>query len=150
MKHLAPLLLLLLSLTVQASDRLTYFTDFNTLRASHPESRVLVLLFSQPECGYCDLVRNEFLLPLQQQQRPELVIRELKIPGFDDVRNRDNQWVTPAAFAKSYDINFFPSVQMLDLEGEALGDPLVGISSTDFYGYYLDQALEQALHQRQP
>ncbi|GAA0683771.1 hypothetical protein GCM10009104_06220 [Marinobacterium maritimum] len=145
MRFLAPLLLILFSLPSKASDGLTFFTGFDVLRDTQAEAQVLILLFSQPECGYCDQVRDGFLLPLQQQQRPELVIRELKVPGFEDVRNRDNQVMTPRAFAQSYAINFYPSVLMLSLDGAPLTEPLVGISSVDFYGYYLDQAIEQAL-----
>ncbi len=145
MRYLVPLLLLLLSLPSKAADGLAHFTGFDALRDIHPEPQLLVLLFSQPECGYCDQVRNEFLLPLQQQHRRELVIRELKVPGFEDVRDRDHNWLTPQAFARRYAISFYPSVLMLSLDGAPLAEPLVGISSTDFYGYYLDQTIEQAL-----
>lgn len=146
MKYLAPLLLMLFSLPIQAADGLTPFTGFDRLYNSNNQPpRVLILLFSQPECGYCDLVRNDFLLPLQRQHRPELVIREIKIPGFEEVRNRENHLLAPDAFARSYAISFYPSVLMLALDGTPLAEPLVGISSADFYGYYLDQTIEQAL-----
>ncbi len=145
MKYLAPLLMLLFSLHTLAAEELTRFDNFGAIREQSPDARLLILLFSQPECGYCDLVRNEFLLPLQHQHRPELVIRELKVPGFDDVQDRHNHSLSAEAFAHHYAIHFFPSVLILDLEGTPRAEPLVGISSSDFYGYYLEQAIDQAL-----
>lgn len=140
----------MLSLPLQAADKLDWFTGFGAVRSSSPEARVLVLLFSQPDCGYCDLVRNEFLMPLSRQNRAELAIREIKVPSFDTVLSRENQPLSPRAFASRYAINFYPSVLMLDLNGNALGTPLVGISSRDFYGFYLDQAIDQALSATAP
>lgn len=150
MKYLIPLILFLFSLPLQAGDHLPYFTGFKETRSATPSARVLVLLFSQPECGYCDLVRRDFLLPLQQQQRHELVIRELKLPGSDNLRDRHHNLVSAADFAGSYSIGFYPSVLMLSMDGTPLDAPLVGISSTDFYGYYLDQAITLALTRLNP
>lgn len=145
MSRLIALLWLLLAWPAAAQPALTEYTGFDEFERTPVRPRVIVLLFSQPECGFCDQVRNDFLLPLTHQQRPELAIRELKVPGFGAVRSADGQLLEPAAFARRYGIRFYPSVLMLDRRGQALTEPLIGISSADFYGYYLDQAIEQAL-----
>jgi len=138
-------LLLLFSAHLQATEKLPWFIGFEALKSNDTTPKVLVLLFSQPDCHYCDQVRTDFLLPLQHQQRPELAIRELKIPGSGDVLDPLNERLSADAFARRYAISFFPSVLMLSMQGDALAAPLIGISSPDFYGYYLDQAIEQAL-----
>ncbi|MBV0931980.1 thioredoxin domain-containing protein [Marinobacterium weihaiense] len=145
MKRTLALLLLLVCLPLQAGDRLPYFSGFDTLSRTAPNARVLVMLFSQPDCRYCDLVREEFLLPLQSQQRTDLAIRELKVPSDTEVRNATQQLVTPGTFAKQYAIAFYPSVLVISPDGTPLGEPLIGISSRDFYGFYLDQAINKAL-----
>ncbi|MBA4501948.1 thioredoxin domain-containing protein [Marinobacterium marinum] len=150
MKLFFALLLILPALPAKAAETLPYFTGFEPLRAQTPAPQILVLLFSQPECVYCDLVRGDFLLPIHRKQQSELIVRELKVPGAGMIKTGDHQPETPSTFAQRYGIKFFPSVLMLGLDGMALGEPLVGISSRDFYGYYLDQAIEQALMHTQP
>lgn len=146
MKHLLSLCLLILSMSAQAAGSLPFFRDFDSLAAD--DTRALLMLFSQPDCAYCDLVRNEFLLPLHQQPPQGLQIRELKVPGTQPVNDADGQALSARELAHRYGINFFPSVLLIAPDGRALGAPLVGISSRDFYGHYLDQAITAALQQQ--
>jgi hypothetical protein len=40
-----------------------------------------------------------------------------------------------------------PTVMLFSPRGVALGEPLVGFGSADYYGYFLDQHIDAALAQ---
>jgi thioredoxin-related protein len=48
-------------------------------------------------------------------------------------------------FAKRYGIRAVPTVIVFDGGGAQVTQPLVGLSSVDFYGLYLEQAIEAGL-----
>ncbi|GAA0785986.1 thioredoxin family protein [Marinobacterium sediminicola] len=145
MKPIAILFFLLLCAPCRASEALSPFTGLAALRESYPANTLLVLMFSQPDCPYCDTVRSDFLLPLHNRQRDELIVRELKVGMGGEVVDQNGNSVSHKTLADRYGVSLFPSVLMLDLDGDVLDKPLVGISSTEFYGYYLDQAIDRAL-----
>ncbi len=49
-----------------------------------------------------------------------------------------------AAFAQQQDMKFTPTVALFDAHGRLLGEPLVGLSLPDYYGTYLERAIEEA------
>ncbi len=109
--------------------------------------KAVLVLFSQPDCSYCDLVREEFLRPLHINPPEGLAIRELKVATASPIQAADGSFIHAADFALRLNVRFFPSVLLLSPDGEQqLTEPLIGISSRDFYGYYLDQAITQALN----
>lgn len=142
MRQLATLALCLISSLANAQT----LPPLTQLGHDNREEHVWLVLFSQPDCSYCDLVRNEFLLPLQKHPPQGLAIRELKVATAGPVTTTQGDQISARDFAKGLNVRFYPSVLLLDEEGQSLTEPLVGISSRDFYGFYLDQAIDQALH----
>ncbi|MBP0048969.1 hypothetical protein H9C73_09480 [Marinobacterium sp. AK62] len=140
---------LLLSSSV-AAQALQPLTSLKALDSMTPRPRAVLILFSQPDCRFCDLVREEFLVPLEQQPPQGLVIREYKVATAPAITDSDGSTLTPSAFASRYNVRFYPTVSLISPAGEPLADPLIGISSTDFYGYYLDQAINDALNAPRP
>ena len=56
----------------------------------------------------------------------------------------DGAALTQGAFAARYKARVAPTVIMLDAQGRALADPIVGAGMAGFYGAFLDRALERA------
>jgi hypothetical protein len=52
---------------------------------------------------------------------------------------------TQAEFARRHQVTMVPTVMLLGPRGEALGEPLVGFGSADYYGYFVDQRIDAAL-----
>lgn len=103
----------------------------------------LVILVSLPGCPYCEVVRRNYLLPLQRDaglHAWQLNISDKTTPliGFD------GKATTAAAQVAAWKAGFTPTVLFLGPQGQELAERLVGLGSNDFYGAYLDERLATA------
>lgn len=137
------------------------------LRQSARERTVVVVLFSLPGCAFCQAVRAEQLIHLAREQAGRGVrVVEYELgdhsafsvtePGVADRlaapasrRNMplpqvSSRAASPAALAAALRVRVAPTVLFLGADGEELAERLVGYSSPDFYGAYLDQRIMQA------
>ena len=48
-------------------------------------------------------------------------------------------------FAARYKIKLTPTIWIVDGDGNSLVDPIVGLTTPDYYGYYLDRAIDDSL-----
>ncbi|MDQ7015730.1 MAG: thioredoxin fold domain-containing protein [Gammaproteobacteria bacterium] len=105
----------------------------------------LLISFSAEECHYCELIEEDFLEPLllRQVDRDRVIIRKLELDG-EDVRGFDGVLLSPAALARFYGVTVTPTVLFLDSKGEELSERLIGISTPDLFGAYLEQSIDQA------
>ncbi|HEY0878680.1 MAG TPA: thioredoxin fold domain-containing protein [Zeimonas sp.] len=111
------------------------------------DAELVVALFSLPGCPYCEVVRRNYLRPLEGQVRALRVV-EYGIDdtrGFTDVSTETTLPDSAAALAKSLGIRVAPTVVFLGKDGHELAERLVGYNSPDFYGAYLDRRIASAL-----
>lgn len=127
------------------------------LREAARDGVVIVALFSLPGCPYCEAVRRDQLRHLargQAAQRLRVVEYELgdrrpfagatAPPDGPADAARAGTLRTPAALAASLDIRVAPTVAFIGPDGREIAERLVGYSSPDFYGGYLEQRIAQA------
>ena len=103
----------------------------------------LVILVSLPGCPYCEVVRRNYLLPLQRDtglHAWQLNISDKTTPliGFN------GKATTAAAQIAAWKAGFTPTVLFLGPQGQELAERLVGLGSNDFYGADLDERLATA------
>lgn len=123
--------------------------DLEAVAAVATERDVPVLLmFSSPFCSYCQLVEEDFLEPmlLSGDYTDKVVIRkvgmtigERKLTGFH------GEPITVDELASRYDVSLTPTLVFVDSEGHALAKNLVGVTTVDYYGYYVDESIDVAL-----
>ncbi|RDK11673.1 SoxW family protein [Cupriavidus lacunae] len=101
----------------------------------------LVVLVSMPGCSYCDAVRRNYLGP--QAAAGEIAVRELDMTADTPLRDADGSLTTARDWARAHQVRVAPTVLFLDRQGRAAASPLRGMQP-DFYGAYLEQALDQA------
>ena len=108
---------------------------------------VVLVLFMRPNCAYCKTVLNEFLIPLSRNSESEsrLVMRIVDNSSFSVMRDFDGRPTPQRRFADANSVKLVPAVMLFDADGHVLANPLVGISSVDYYGFFLDRAIDQAL-----
>lgn len=116
------------------------------LRDSARERVVVVALFSLPGCPFCEAVRRDQLRHLAREQASlrvveyDLTDRSPFAPAGRSAAAAES----PAALAAALGIRLAPTVVFLAPDGSELAERLIGYSSPDFYGAYLEQRLEQA------
>jgi thioredoxin-related protein len=110
------------------------------------EGRVLLVLFSESGCQWCERVRREYLLPMQRnaEVQKKALFFQVDVDSSTSLRDFAGRSTTQSAIARQYGIRIMPTVLMLGPKGETLAEPLIGFSSSDFYGAYLDERIEKA------
>ena len=106
----------------------------------------ILLMFSAQHCGYCARVREEFLLPMASgtAYAKKVIIRETRVDDPRPLRDFDSQPVLPRDLAWRYDVSLTPTILFLDGRGRELTKRIVGLGTPDFFGLYLDAAIDQA------
>jgi thioredoxin-related protein len=109
-------------------------------------NKPLIVLFSLPGCGYCKVVRENYLAPLLRDATPadRPLIREVDITSDAPLKGFGGEALTRKCFAASYGVKLAPTVILMDETGAPLTDRLVGGDTAGFYGAYLDKALSTA------
>lgn len=112
--------------------------------AAQAAGEPLVLMFSLPDCGYCRVVRRNYLLPMLRDGaavRPH--IRELTMTGREAIADFDGMVTTPTAVAKRYQVKVAPTLVFVNAAGELLAEPLVG-GEHMFYDAMLERSFEES------
>ena len=139
---LSKLILLLFALNAHAADELTDAADLQRLAATNP-NEVIVLMISQQNCGYCSRVKEDYLKPLMKSENhPPL--RILHLDRSDKVVDFDGEKRSGSIIASKLGGRFTPTLLFVDGKGNQLHEPIVGLTTPEYYGYYLDEAIANA------
>ena len=131
-----------------AADGLRAADDLQaTLKLARDQRAPVLLAFMLTTCPYCAIARRDYLVPMQasEQWRGKVIIREVVLDAGGTIRDFSGNTVTAREFAKRYGIRSVPTVIVFDGSGGQANQPLVGLASSDFYGLYLEQAIEAGL-----
>ncbi|MHB8455580.1 MAG: thioredoxin fold domain-containing protein [Acidiferrobacterales bacterium] len=116
------------------------------LQADALRARPVLVFFSARSCAYCKEVENLYLKPMYADAgyRDKVIIRQVDIDSTRVMRDFSGKSTSGVAFARRYGVSLTPTIKFLDARGRELVPALVGVSSPDFYGSYLDQAITAA------
>lgn len=110
------------------------------------EHKPIIIFFSLPECHYCHVVRENYLIPMLRdasaKQRP--IIREIDMTDKNKVVGFDGKNITRSAIVKNMHVRVAPTLVFLDAEGKQLTEPLIGGDTVGFYDAYLQKTLNEA------
>ena len=106
----------------------------------------LLVIVASDSCSYCEILKREIIRPMiiSRAYENKILIRELMLESAAVV-DFDGSLITVDDFARRYKARLTPTVLLLGPDGTELVPRTVGISNIEFYGYYLDQSIEQAL-----
>jgi thioredoxin-related protein len=111
------------------------------------EKRIpILLLFTQENCGFCEIVRSDFLRPmlLNNEYDSRVLIRQIEFDG-DDVIGFDGKTTSMDNITERYNVGFTPTVIFLDSKGKELADKIIGITTVHYYGGFLDDNIDLSL-----
>jgi thioredoxin-related protein len=115
-------------------------------QTSQQKQLPIVVLFSATHCGYCSIIKDEFLRPMliSGDYTDKAMIRVIEIDSSDDLVDLNGQPISAEAFADRYDIYLTPTLAFFDAQGNELATRMVGVTTVDYYGGYLDAAIDES------
>lgn len=107
----------------------------------------IMLVFGARGCRYCELLDRDFLKPMliSGDYTNKVLIREVMISDDSKLVDFAGKRIPTTRLADRYHVSVTPTVVFVDAKGRQLTSPMVGVSSPDYYGAYLDQAIAAAL-----
>jgi len=111
----------------------------------------ILIMFSMQHCPYCELIREDFLKPMLRSGDYEnkVIIREIHSDSYATLRDFDGKEVSVDELAHRYRASLSPTVVFLDHTGRELSKRMIGVTTVDYYGGYLDEAIEQSFTRMQ-
>ena len=108
---------------------------------------IVLVMFAGEHCSYCETVLNEFLIPMSRNAdyQAKLVMRKVELSSYESMKNFQGGKTPHRRFAGDNGVRLVPTVMLFDTEGKLLTKPVVGLGTIDYYGYYLDQAIDKSL-----
>ena len=104
----------------------------------------VLVLFSSPECAYCERVKREYLVPMHKDPayRNRVIIREVTVGANTPITDFVGTPTTEGAFAASSKVFMVPTVKVFDTRGNEASEAIVGLLIADLYFGYLEAAIE--------
>jgi thioredoxin-related protein len=144
-----PWLLLLAACAAHASSPSLPVVNDLRVEAQQAAARQLpiLLLFSTEYCEFCQLIRQDYLVPMRQDSayRDRVLIREVPAGGIHYLRDFDGELIGGDSLALRYGADLIPTLVFIDSRGRRLTEPLVGFVSRHYYDQALDAHIDQAL-----
>lgn len=138
--------------TVSANDALgesPALIDANDLaadvRAMRTYGQPLLILYSQAGCTWCEEARR-YIVPMAADAKTgdKALYRQVNIDSNAKLIDFTGQGSSHRAFAQARKVSLTPTVVLYGPDGQAIGEPIVGMRLPDFYGQYLINAIESA------
>ena len=129
----------------QSAGQLPRVDDFTVLaREAHARRAPIVIAFVRASCVYCAIAKRDYLVPMHRDAkwRERMIMREVDLDRRATLRGFDGKATFPSDFSRLFGVRRVPTVVVVDHRGTLLAPPVVGLLSEDFYGFYLEQAIE--------
>ncbi|MPN14462.1 hypothetical protein SDC9_161789 [bioreactor metagenome] len=128
---------------LDASERLlpTSQSLQHDLALAQAGKQPLVVMASLHGCPFCKLVREHYLLPLQQSGA---VVTQIHFLSPEPLRDWNGVATTHGGMVWQLEIEVAPTVLFYGAGRREVADRLIGSSIPDFYGAYLDGRMKIA------
>ena len=107
---------------------------------------VILLEVAATDCGYCVRLEADFLGPMlvSGDYRDRVLFHKINVDDGSSLIGFDGERVDADAFAHGYGVRLTPTLLFLGPDGRELAPRMVGLTTPDFYGAYLDQSIDAA------
>ncbi len=120
------------------------------LRVDAQRARVtrlpIVLFFHSTTCPFCRELEELHLKPLQadNEKAPRFLLRTVEVSQTRPLVTFDGSKTDFRTYARQQGVTLVPHLRFLGPDGEALTPDLVGLTTRDFYGAYLEDSISNA------
>ena len=107
----------------------------------------IVLFFHSTTCPFCRELEDLYLKPLQanNQKAPRFLLRSVEISQTRPLVTFNGSKTDFRAFARQQGVTLVPHLRFLGPDGEVLAADLVGLTTREFYGGYLEDSITAAV-----
>jgi len=122
--------------------------NFSQLAGTAKNQRKLIMLeFAASYCSYCRKLEEEVLKPMLRSgdYDADVLIRKIDIDGVDNLRDFEGRSTSSSTLAHQFDIQVTPTLIFLDSRNQEVSKRIVGVHSLDYFGSYVDKAIEHGL-----
>jgi thioredoxin-related protein len=102
----------------------------------------LLVFVSLDNCPFCKIARENYLLPLMNEQSIPIV--QVNFRYSASVIDSLGHALTQDQLIRAWGVKVAPTVLFLGKEGKEVAPRLTGGSTSDFYGVYLDERIRIA------
>ena len=129
--------------TTTVPEAKDFFTD---AQQAVKNKTPILILFSTPDCPYCEEIKQEVIGPMSEleEYQQKIIIRHVDESSFSDVQDFYNNSITMRRLGFNYAVDFFPTVILVDNNGTPL-DKIIGVKNLEYYWHELDQIIDQAI-----
>ncbi len=106
-------------------------------------SKPLIVLVSLDNCPFCKISRENYLIPLSREQSLQVV--QVNLGHATAIVDTQGKRTTQAELIKSWNINAAQTVLFLGKSGQEIAPRLVGGTTSDFYGAYLQERVDLSI-----
>jgi thioredoxin-related protein len=125
---------------------LTRAVDLQADAREAQAKRIPIVLFSNlTGCHYCRGALREVLLPMQCDAgwARTAIYRQIDADKKTPMKDFDGKSTTHEAFVQKMKMQLTPTVAVVDANGNALAEPIVGVATWDYYGYNVEEAIRK-------
>jgi len=107
----------------------------------------VLLEFTMHGCPFCLEIEEEILRPMigSGEYDHKVLVRNVKIDDDLKITDFNGESITYEDLAYRYNVTVVPTLILVHGNGQPMDLEMVGVTTIDFYGAYLDQAIESAL-----
>ena len=105
-----------------------------------------IIFVTRDGCPYCRTLRNSVLLPMFAAGKfaQKATLLEVNLDQVEPITGFAGEWLTGQDFGELYQAEMTPTLLFLDAQGREISQRRIGISSLEYYGYYLERAIEES------
>ena len=122
-------------------------TSGHDLGADAEAGLPIVVAFFSHDCPYCRFVKEQHLEPREREvaagDYAPTLFRVVDINSGESMVDFDGESISARDFARRHGARFTPTLKFFDPRGEEQAEPLIGVSSEDYYGGHLDERIAQ-------
>jgi len=131
---------------VSQAEGLKSVKDFRIeAKESDQKKAPILVLFMSQTCRYCEIVLQDFLLPMQRDHEydKKVILRQIEYNSKKQLVDFNGNVTTQSAFASKNKVWAVPTIILFDSQGNEL-TKIVGLLTVDYYSVYLDDAINMS------
>ena len=107
----------------------------------------MLLFYTRAGCAWCERARSDVLEPMAADpaNADRVIIRQIDLDRRTAVADFSGKATTHEDFARARKVRLTPTLMVLGPDGEELTEAIVGVRLPDFYGGYIERAVDTGL-----